>query len=130
MEVNWISISSLIAVVAFTVYQVFTKKVKERQNDYDKVGDGLIQRLELMVNTLTAENEKFRKEFALLQEKFAVLQKEHEVIKEILQGRDKDTVKFRDEGMKAFEVVKHVNDLTVKTHAKTLEIISLLKPIK
>lgn len=126
---SFVTIGSAIAVTILAVYTFLSPKLKGRREDYDKVGNEFIELLKKAKEELLLENSKLRSEFDNLVARFELVNKDHQLLKEIFQGRDKDTVMFREKGLEAFEQAKHTNDFIVKTHAKILETNMLLNKL-
>ena len=126
---GWFGIISFAGLVVWSLYYFLSPKFKQRHTEYDEAGTGLIALLQKTKEELLEENTKLRKEFNILRADFETMNKEHKLLKEIMQGRDPDSVKFREQGIVAFEQAKHTNDLTVKTHAKVMVVESLVKKV-
>ena len=119
---KWFGIVSLVGLIALGIYHFLDPKVKARHSEYDQAGDGLIKLLKDTKDELSEENRKLKADFELLRERFTKVEDDNHAMKLIFQGRDQDTIKFRDKGFEAFETVKYTNDLISKTHAKVMAI--------
>ena len=130
------AISSL-GLVAFGVYTIFDKKYRTRHTEYDQAGDGLIKLLKETKDEIFEEYQKFKREASANEDRMKIqidrlhvelerISEEHEKMMKIFQGRDADTVKFREEGFKSFETVKEVHDKTHKTLAKIMNIEKII----
>ena len=127
------TIAFLAAAIIFAYLYFFKPKLKDRDTEYHQAGDGLIKILQETVTVLEENMNKNKSDFEdrmskkdielkEFQERLQIIEEEHELLKNIFQGRDKDSVKEREANFETNGIVKNMNDMLVKTHAKTLAI--------
>lgn len=92
---NWAVYLGLGVLGLFAAWGIFDKARQYRKKQSDAADDRLIDLLQKTVDKLTGDVGEYKKEVHDLREEVDAVKKENAGLREILQGRDKDTVQFQ-----------------------------------
>jgi predicted component of type VI protein secretion system len=100
---GWSGVFAMSAAGVFALASIFDRQWRSHRQTRDEAADGAIKLLKEEVaqlqNALTTANEKIR-DMEIEQTRLA---ERNKTLAEVLQGRDADTVRFRELALKSFE---------------------------
>lgn len=126
---------ALIAATAFLIYIFylkprFSKTVQTNDDANHKASNGLISILQNTVDVLEERMTKKDGEIKEMSERLKILEKEHDVLKDIFKERDPESTKFREKGFEAFEKLSFINDNIVHTNTKLISVENTVNKIR
>lgn len=117
---EWTTLLAGVILGIFALWGVFDKLKKTRQDDSNKIDDRLIKLLKEQVEAL---EKKVSEQQMLLAEnikKVDTLVSENQLLREVLQGRDREAEEYRKKGLRAMSQADEILTIS-KGNAKNIE---------
>ena len=90
----WTSVLAVVLVGIFAIVGIFDKVVRQRKRETDQIDDRLITLLKGEVDGLTRKIADYDSRMKELENKLNLYAHENEVLRNVMQGRDPNTVKM------------------------------------
>lgn len=98
---GWVALIVLVLVGIAAGFNIFDRTMRLRRKEADLVDNRLITNLQTEVEFLRNKAEEQGKELRDMKAKQAAIEAENVLLKDILQGRDKDTMEYQKKSLEA-----------------------------
>lgn len=110
---GWLGLTGIIIFGAFGIFGLIDQGLRKHRKDGDEAEDRVITLLKEEVAQLTKkvnDGEAWRKDAELRMERVI---SENKTLRDVLQGRDKQTLEYKKSGMDAMARVKETHEMVV-----------------
>lgn len=112
---SWVSFFTIAAFGVLAGLNIFDRVSRKRREDLvddrreaDNVETRLVNALKEEVAVLTRKADKQDAKLAEMEKKMIEIAAENKTLREILSGRDADSVKYREQGLAAMDLIKEM----------------------
>lgn len=123
---NWGGTAVVIVAVIFIIINAFDRNLASRRRTADEVDKSLITSLQATVNLLRDEQKELKVQLIDATTKLAGATAENSLLKQILQGRDDQTLKFQTEGFLAIKRSEQILEVVSKTNTSIEDLVKSL----
>lgn len=124
---QWILIAGILATGIIAGFGVFDARARARRKDENEIEDRVIKLLKEQNDELTKKIENYELKFTQIDTKVRRIEAQNQLMKEILQGSDKDSMEYRKRGTKAMEQITELGKISAENGRKAKAIIEAVK---
>lgn len=128
---QWLSVLllnlSVVVIGILAIAGIFDRRTKERQRESQELEDRVRALYKEEVTQQKTEINELRIEVANLKDRSIKMEAENQLMKELLQGRDGDSVQFRERAEHTMELVDKLSEIAVKNGSKTDAVMEAVK---
>jgi len=128
---SWLTILlinlSVVVVGVLAIAGIFDRRTKERQKESQDLEDRVRALYKEEVTQQKTEISELRAEVANLKDRSIKMEAENQIMKELLQGRDGETIQFRERAEYTMELVNKLSEIAVKNGSKTDAVMEAVK---
>lgn len=124
---NWVTIIGLIATGLVAGFGVFDARIRTRRKDENDIEDRVITLLKEQNTQLTVKINDYEQKFTSLNEKVAKVEAQNQLMKEILQGVDKESVDYKQQGRQAMETIQQLAEVAASNGKKTDKVMEAVQ---